>query len=95
MYFDNFKKCHLKIVDTFQYVSKNYKSGVFETYPLDEYSTNFIMVNNNNIRLSISHPIDTDGELETIIYEGDELNHDSLEYHENHEKLLEYIKDLK
>lgn len=96
MYLEDFKTCHSKIVDTFQYIVDNYKSAKFQSYPLHECSTSFILVNENNVKISIACPIDTCGELETFKFNNNnEIDNDTLEYHENNDKLLEYIKLLK
>tara|TARA_Y100000389_G_C17367148_1_gene466944 strand:+ start:133 stop:417 length:285 start_codon:yes stop_codon:yes gene_type:complete len=65
----------------------------FETEEINDMQTNFI-IKINNIRMSISIPLDT-CQLETVLYEKDgDIDDDSIKYHNDINELISYLENI-
>lgn len=90
----NIMHCNKEAIDTYMYLSKNIERSnhVFLSEPKTIFATNFMIVTKKGTKMSIAHPIDTYGELESILYDASGvLDHDSLVYHFDREALMQYI----
>jgi len=92
---EDFKELHDKIVKTYEYLSSVCDDYTFKSYPIDMYSTEFQIESPSGKKISVSHPIATGGDLETIIINHDgKKRYDTLEYHDSRENLANYLQIL-
>jgi hypothetical protein len=87
-----FRKCNNKIneVLTILILQNNSNWNIKDTNVLGM-RTNFIMMINNK-KISVACGIDTDGEIETILFtENDKIDNDSNMFHDDTNALIKYL----
>ena len=91
---NNINICNRAILETFYRLEENFHKINHEyiNTPSDTFSTSFKIITASGVKMSIAHTIDTGCGLETILLnDNNSLNHDTLQYHESREQLIEYI----
>ena len=92
---EDFKEIHDNTIITFQYLCNNCNEFKFNSYPIDELSTEFQIENKNGIKISFSHSIATGGDIETTLINcSGEKRYDTLEYQDSRENLVKYLNML-
>lgn len=92
---EEFKEMHYNTVNTYEYLLKHCDDYKFLNYPIDEKSNSFNISSPKNNMIIVKHSIETGGGLETILMDkNDNLKYDTLEYHDTHKDLLEYLKNM-
>lgn len=91
---NNIIRCNQEIMETYSFLcnKKSQTHHVVLNIPNNIFSTSFRILTNDGIKMSISHSIDTCGELETIlICDNNYIDRDTTLNHKNREELLKYI----
>ena len=89
--------CHKAIYETFMCLNDNHQmtKHKYITVPTGMFTNSFRIVMESGVKLSIAHPLDTGGELETVLINNDDsIDHLSLLHHNNREELINYILEL-